>query len=49
LIGALAAHTRWHTVDVDAFGEPTQQVATITFKRNVWDGAGVPDQRLARR
>jgi hypothetical protein len=37
LIGALATHTRWRTVDVDAFGDPTRQVATITVKRDVWD------------
>jgi hypothetical protein len=37
LIGALATHTRWRTVDVDAFGDPTRQVATITFRRDVWN------------
>jgi len=25
----------WHNVDVDAFGNPTRQVGTMTFKRDV--------------
>jgi hypothetical protein len=33
LIGALSLHKSWRTVDVDAFGEPTRQVATIEFRR----------------
>ena len=37
LVGALATHARWRTVDVDAFGRPTRQVATIPFRRDVWN------------
>jgi hypothetical protein len=36
LIGVLAAHKEWRTVDVDAFGKPTRQVATVVFQREVW-------------
>jgi hypothetical protein len=36
LLGALAAHPRWRTVDVDADGRPIRQVATVTFARDVW-------------
>jgi hypothetical protein len=37
LIGVLAAHTQWRTVDTDADGRPTRQVATVKFRRNVWN------------
>lgn len=36
LVGAIASKQRWHTVDRDAFGEPTRQVAEIDFQRNEW-------------
>lgn len=36
LIGAIAAHKQWRTIDVDADGRPSRQVATISFARRVW-------------
>lgn len=36
LCGAIAAHTRWRTVDRDADGRPIRQVATIDFLRDEW-------------
>jgi hypothetical protein len=36
LIGAVWAASRWTTVDRDAMGEPTRQVAEIDFAREGW-------------
>ena len=36
LVSAVAATTTWRTVDRDAFGKPTRQVATIQFRREDW-------------
>lgn len=36
LVGAVALHTKWTTVDEDAEGAPTRQVAEIDFRRKVW-------------
>lgn len=36
LCGAVASHRRWRTVDWDADGRPTRQVATIGFARDAW-------------
>ena len=36
LTGAIAAHTKWRTVDRDADGRPIRQVATVTFAREEW-------------
>lgn len=36
LAGAVACHTCWHTVDIDAFNRPTRQVATIGYVRNCY-------------
>jgi hypothetical protein len=41
LIGAIATHKRWRTVDVGADGKPSRQVATITFARKVWNERGL--------
>jgi hypothetical protein len=49
LIGALAAHKTWRTVDVDASGEPTRQVATIHFRRDVWEARILPIRVVAVR
>jgi len=49
LIGAVAAHTHWRTVEVDAFGKPTRQVATIAFRRASWDADRLGVRVLAVR
>jgi hypothetical protein len=49
LSGALAMHKGWRTVDVDAFGEPTRQVATIEFRRDVWEKRALPVRVVAVR
>jgi len=49
LIGTLAAHKVWRTVDVDAFGKPTRQVATLTFRRQVWEARALPVRVVAVR
>jgi hypothetical protein len=36
LVGAVWATTQWKTVDRDAFGNPTRQVAEIAFERDGW-------------
>jgi hypothetical protein len=36
LVGAVAAATTWRTVERDASGEPTRQVAEIDFRREDW-------------
>jgi Transposase DDE domain group 1 len=49
LIGALAAHSPWRTVDVDAHGRPTRQVATLVFQRDVWKQRELPVRVIAVR
>jgi len=49
LIGTLALHTTWRTVDVDAHGEPTRQVATLLFRRDVWGQRALPVRVVAVR
>jgi hypothetical protein len=36
LANAMTLHSRWKSVDHDAFGKPTRQAATVTFQREVW-------------
>ena len=39
LIGAVALHKGWQTIDEDADGKPTRQVAEIAFMRKAWKEA----------
>jgi hypothetical protein len=39
LAAAVSAVRTWHTVDVDADGKPTRQVAEVTFRRGEWGSA----------
>jgi hypothetical protein len=39
-VGALLAQRGWRTVEVDADGKPTCQVATLTFQRDSWLAVG---------
>src|SRR6202011_5558085 len=41
LIGAVAATEAWRTVDVDADGRVTRQVATVVFGRGEWRKRGL--------
>lgn len=41
--------TRWRSVDWDAFGHPTRQVAEIDFRRSSWLEAGHPFRVVAVR
>jgi hypothetical protein len=36
LVGAVWATKSWKTIDTDAFGQPTRQVAEIAFEREGW-------------
>ena len=40
VIGALVTQPDWRTVDRDADGKPTRQVATLTFQRENWLALG---------
>jgi hypothetical protein len=40
LCGAILHTTKWKTVDEDAFGRPTTQVAEIEFERDSWRQTG---------
>jgi len=41
LLSAVMRVTRWTTLDVDAFGKPTTQVAEVPFRRDDWpEGKG---------
>ena len=42
LMGAIAMHEKWRTIDVDADGRPTRQVATVNFRRGVWANEKLP-------
>jgi hypothetical protein len=49
LLGAIQCTTRWRTVDVDADGKPTRQVAVVQFRRDGWERAGKPFRVIATR
>jgi hypothetical protein len=49
LCGAIQATTTWRTVDQDAFGRPTTQVAEISFAREAWRALGYPFRVVAMR
>jgi hypothetical protein len=49
LLGAVAHHTRWTTVDSDADGRPVRQVAEIAFSRNEWRERGLRVRVVAVR
>lgn len=49
LAGAIATCTSWRTVDEDAFGKPTRQVANVTFQRETWSGAKIAVRVVAVR
>jgi hypothetical protein len=49
LAGAIAQHGQWHTVDEDAFGKPTRQVAVIDFQRQSWREVGISVRVVAVR
>jgi hypothetical protein len=49
LAGAIATCNTWKTVEVDAFGQPTRQVADITFQRDTWSAAGISVRVVAVR
>lgn len=49
LIGALVKTTDWRTVDWDAFGQPTRQVAEVIFEREEWTLRGLPVRVVAVR
>lgn len=46
---AIALHTDWRTVDEDADGNPTRQVATIRFQRKEWLNTGRSFRVIAMR
>lgn len=49
LLGALSAHAQWRTVDVDAEGKPSRQVATLVFAREPWSALSTPVRVVAVR
>lgn len=49
LSGAIQCTTKWTTVDRDAFGRPTTQVATICFARAAWMERVLPFRVVAMR
>jgi Transposase DDE domain group 1 len=49
LAGAVHVHAKWTTVDRDAFGKPTRQVAEIDFARGEWKKAGLKVRVIAIR
>lgn len=49
LVGAVAHHTRWTTVDSDADGRPVRQVAEIEFSRKEWQERGLRVRVVAVR
>jgi len=49
LLGAVANHTKWRTVDRDADNRPTRQVAVIDFEREEWRKRGLPVRVVAVR
>jgi hypothetical protein len=49
LHAAIAAHTTWRTIDVDAESQPVTQVATIPHVRPVWRDFGITWRVVAVR
>lgn len=49
LADALAMHASWRSVDHDAMGKPTLQVATLPFQRPDWNRAGITPRIVALR
>ena len=49
LAGAIAVANNWRTVEVDANGKPTRQVAELSFQRRGWVGARRPFRVIATR
>ena len=49
LCGAISRVTKWRTVDRDADGKPTRQLAEIPFARGEWKKAGLPVRVIAVR
>jgi hypothetical protein len=49
LLGALSHQSSWRTVDVDAEGKPSRQVATATFAREPWSTLPTPVRVVAVR
>jgi hypothetical protein len=49
LLGAVAHHTTWTTVDWDADGRPVRQVAEIDFARKEWQERGLRVRVVAVR
>jgi hypothetical protein len=46
---AIQKHTTWTTVDRDAFGKPTRQVAELDFARDEWQKNGLKVRVIAIR
>jgi hypothetical protein len=49
LLGAVAHHLQWTTVDCDADGRPTRQVAEVEFARKEWQERGLRTRVVAVR
>jgi hypothetical protein len=49
LVGAMALHRTWRTLDADAFDSPAWQCAAITFQRGEWRDAKLAVRVLAIR
>jgi hypothetical protein len=49
LCGAIQCTTRWMTVERDAFGRPSTQVAEVSFARESWKELGYPFRVVAMR
>jgi len=49
LCGAIQCTTKWTTVERDAFGRPSTQVAEISFARESWKELGYPFRVVAMR
>jgi Transposase DDE domain group 1 len=49
LVGAVAHHTKWTTVEEDADGRPLRQVAEIDFARGSWKERGIRVRVIAVR
>jgi Transposase DDE domain group 1 len=49
LVDAVALHTKWTTVELDANDKPLTQVAEIRFARDVWREAGLDVRVVAMR
>jgi hypothetical protein len=49
LCGAILRINDWRTVDIDAFGRPTRQVAEVDFQRSAWKERGLGFRVVAVR